>query len=95
MSFTSTLWPVHLKPQEDELLSSWLARLALAHGQTASSFFSYVWPGPNLLVREVDHRDDQTVFELVARKTNTSPGRVFSATLAAYDASLLAERPYQ
>ncbi len=43
-SFTRTLWPVHLKPQEDELLSSWLARLALAHGQTVATFTSQVWP---------------------------------------------------
>ncbi len=42
MSFTGTLWPVHLKPQEDELLSSWLTRLALAHGQTVASFTSRV-----------------------------------------------------
>jgi hypothetical protein len=37
---TGKVWPVHLKPQEDELLSSWLTRLALAHGQTAASCFN-------------------------------------------------------
>ncbi len=94
-SFTGTLWPMHLKPQEDELLSSWLARLALAHGQTAPSFFNHVWPSRYLLTRDVDQYDDQTIFELLAQRTNTPLGRVFSTTLAAYDAGLFADRPYQ
>ena len=78
-----------------ESVSSWLARLALAHGQTAASFFNHVWPGRYLLGRDVDQYDDQTIFALLAAKTNTPVSRVFSATLAAYDAALLAERPYQ
>lgn len=28
------LYPVHLKPKDDELLTSWIVRLALAHGLT-------------------------------------------------------------
>lgn len=44
-SLTGSVWPVHLKPQVDELLSSWLTRLALAHGQTVASFTNLVWPG--------------------------------------------------
>ncbi|MGH9908482.1 MAG: TniQ family protein, partial [Pyrinomonadaceae bacterium] len=67
--FTGTLWPVHLKPQEDELLSSWLARLALAHGQTEASFTIRVWPGRILVARDVDLWNDPTIFETLFIKT--------------------------
>src|SRR3990172_9203307 len=82
---TGRVWPVHLKPQEDELLSSWLARLALAHGQTASSFFTRAWPGRYLLARDLDLWNDQTALKLLARKTNTPLARVFPTTLASYE----------
>ena len=32
------LWPAHVKPQQDELLSSWLVRLAMAHGVKLHTF---------------------------------------------------------
>lgn len=91
---TGSLWPVHLKPQEDELLSSWLTRLALGHGQTAASFFTQTCPGRYLLCRDLDLWNDQTTFEL-ARKTNTPPARAFAATLASYDGWLFEGRPHQ
>src|SRR5882724_2646751 len=90
---TGTVWPVHLKPQEDELFSSWLARLALAHGQTAASFFNQTWRCRSLLARDLDLWDDQKMFELLARKTGTLPARAFAATLASYDGWLFEDKP--
>lgn len=84
-TLTGTLWPVHLKPQEDELLSSWLARLALAHGQTVGSFTYRVWPRRNLVARDVDLWNDPDMFKTLATKTATPPDRVFAATLASYE----------
>src|SRR5438876_5595934 len=84
-SFTGTLWPVHLKPQEAELLSSWLARLALAHGQTVATFTSRVWPGRILVARDVDLWNDPGIFETLSIKTGTPPARVFAATMASYE----------
>jgi hypothetical protein len=77
-ALTGRVWPVHFKPQEDELLSSWLTRLALAHGQTAASFFNQAWPGRYLLARDLDLWNDPATFELLARKTNTLPARAFA-----------------
>jgi TniQ protein len=48
------LWPVHLKRHEDELLSSWLARLALAHGLRLKSLAWLVCPGGSVLARDID-----------------------------------------
>ena len=42
------LLPVHLKPKEDELLSSWLIRLSIGHGLKPSIFGLRVFPGPNV-----------------------------------------------
>ena len=92
---TGTVWPVHLKPQEDELLSSWLTRLAMAQGQTARSFFNLTWPGRYLLVRDLDLWNDQAILELLGVKTSTPPARVFATTLASYEGSLFVERPRQ
>lgn len=84
-TLTGTLWPVHLKPKEDELLSSWLARLALAHGQTVASFTYRVWPRRILVARDVDLWNDPAIFETLSTKTATSSARVFAATLASYE----------
>ncbi len=94
-ALTGRVWPVHFKPQEDELLSSWLTRLALAHGQTAASFFNQTWPGRYLLARDLDLWNDPTTFELLARKTNTPTARAFAASLASYDGWLFEDRPRQ
>jgi len=93
-TFTGTLWPVHAKPQEDELLSSWLARLALAHGQTVAPFTATVWAGRILVARDVDLWNDPGMFETLATKTRTPPARVFAATLASYEGWLF-DQPRQ
>lgn len=93
-TFTGRLWPVHLKPQEDELLSSWLARLALAHGQTVASFTYRVWPGRILVARDVDLWNDPTIFETLSTMTSTPLARVFAATLASYEGWLF-DKPRQ
>lgn len=36
---TGSLWPIHFKPYKNELLSSWLVRLAHAHGLKIQSFY--------------------------------------------------------
>jgi hypothetical protein len=72
-SLSRMLWPVHLKPQEDELLSSWLARLALAHGLRLKSFGWRVWPGQSVTQRDIDFWKDHAILETLAEKTHTPP----------------------
>ena len=79
------LWPVHFKPQEDELLSSWLARLALAHGLRVQSFCWRVWPNQSVLARDIDLSKDPLILETLAEKTITPPTRVFATTLVSYE----------
>jgi transposase-like protein len=88
------LWPVHLKPQEDELLSSWLTRLALAHGLRLKSLGWRVWPGRSVTQRDVDFWKDQAILETLAEKTHTPAARLFGATLASYEGWLAEELGY-
>ena len=88
------LWPVHLKPKEDELLSSWLARLALAHGLRLKSFAWRVCPARSVLGRDIDLCKDPATLKTLAEKTNTPSARLFASTLVSYEGRLAEELGY-
>lgn len=88
------LWPVHLKPKEDELLSSWICRLSLAHGLYPSALYKLLLStgrdrGNSLdkasWVRDIDRRVSEGVLALLSEKTATAIERVRNTTLAAYE----------
>jgi hypothetical protein len=79
------LWPIHLKPLPDEILSSWLVRLALAHGHTPHSFASLVWPGGQIWARDLDRCADETILHLLQVRTATDAALVAQTTLRAYE----------
>ena len=51
---SGTLWPAHPKPLPDELLSSWMVRIAGQHGLKLHTFASAVWPGISIWNRDID-----------------------------------------
>jgi hypothetical protein len=77
-------WPVHPSPLEDELLSSWVARLAHANHQSAQTFAAVTWPGRQILHQGLDRTVDPEVLELLATRARVAPERVRATTLAAY-----------
>src|SRR5947209_10971922 len=79
------LWPVHLKPKDDELLSSWLVRLAWAHGVKLHTFCSLAWPGKQIWNRDIDKSADAEMVEVLSTKTGTNIERARATTLAAYE----------
>lgn len=81
----SELWPVHLKPKDDELISSWLVRLARAHGLKLHTFCSIAWPGKQIWNRDIDKSADPQIVETLSTKTGTPIKRVQATTLAAYE----------
>lgn len=90
---TEKLWPVHLKPKEDELLSSWLSRLAIAHGLKLSKFFSSSFSHLGTLKNEAWNRDiDKSsplwIFEILAGRTGTPLNRVIATGLSIYEGML-------
>lgn len=60
------------KPQQDELLSSWLTRVAFAHGMTLNNFFSHFirHEGPALTRTDIDFQYNPTLWDIIAKKSN-------------------------
>lgn len=82
------LWPIHLKPKDDELLSSWLVRLAMGHGLKLHTFSSIAWPDKAIWNRDIDKSADSEIVRVLSLKTGTSLERARVTTLAAYEGLL-------
>src|SRR5919108_4163031 len=75
------LWPIHLKPYDDELLSSWLVRLSRAYGVDPKRFCASGWCQPAFWNRDIDKGIYDDVLQVLADKTATPPVRVLDTTL--------------
>ena len=82
---SSGLWPLHLKPKGDELLSSWLVRLARAHRLKLHTFCSISWPRKQIWNRDIDKSADTEMMEILSTKTGTPISQVHATTLAEYE----------
>ncbi len=85
---SGTLWPVHLKPLEDELLSSWLVRLSQAHGVRLHTFCDLAWRRKPIWNRDIDRSADKEILGALVERTATPWGRAWETTLVAYEGSL-------
>lgn len=83
------LWPVHLKPQPYELLSSWLTRLAHGHGLKLQTFCAIVFGNEkNIWNRDLDKFAPDWLIEKIAVATGTSIKSVINTTLKSYEGVL-------
>lgn len=78
------LWPIHCKPYDDEVFSSWLLRLIRAYGAGPPRFCAQVWPQRAVWNRDIDKGTDDKLLEVVAVKTATPRTRVVATTLRGY-----------
>jgi hypothetical protein len=78
------VWPLHLKPYDDELLSSWVVRLSRAYGMEASRFGASIWRHAVFWNRDIDKGIYPDVIEVLIDKTATPLARVFNTTLWGY-----------
>jgi hypothetical protein len=85
IQLSGLLWPVHLKPREDELLSSWLMRLTRAYSSVPHSFTRLLWPGLQIWNRDLDRLAPTVVVRDLAQHTGVSIQRAFGTTLKAYE----------
>lgn len=80
------IWPIHPKPLTDELLTSWMVRIARAYGVRADWFWDFVWPHPELQVwAYLDRRAPKNLLTLLALRTATLDARVQQTTLTAFE----------
>lgn len=83
------LWPIHLKPQSDELLSSWIVRLSHAHGYKTQTMCSILF-GRNSAIwnRDIDRLASQEVAEVLIRITGATIDQFAGTTLRGYEGTL-------
>jgi hypothetical protein len=86
---SGNLWPIHLKPFPDELLSSWIVRLAHGHGLKLQTFSSLVF-GRNKSIwnRDIDKLAPDWLIHKLAECTGTSIQGVMETTLKSYEGVL-------
>ena len=87
--FTSPLWPIRYKPLPDELLSSWLVRLAHGHGLKVQTFCNLIF-GNRLQVwnRDVDRLAPQWLVDELSVRTGTPIATAYGTTLRLYEGRL-------
>lgn len=87
--FTSPLWPIRYKPLSDELLSSWLVRLAHGHGLKVQTFCNLIF-GNRLQVwnRDIDRLGPDWLINELSARTGTPMVIAYGTTLRAYEGLL-------
>lgn len=87
--FTSPLWPIRYKPLPDELLSSWLVRLAHGHGLKVQTFCNLIF-GNRLQVwnRDIDRLGPDWLVNELSARTGTPLEIAHRTTLRAYEGLL-------
>lgn len=86
---TSPLWPVRYKPYPDELLTSWLVRLAWGHGLKVQTFCNQVFGGQRQVWnRDVDRLAPDWLVDALADRTGTPRHVAYDTTLRAYEGVL-------
>ncbi|NLR75306.1 TniQ family protein [Leeia aquatica] len=86
---TASLWPVRYKPYPDELLTSWLIRLAWGHGLKAQTFCNRVFGGRHQVWnRDSDRLAPVWLINALVEQTGTPRQIVYGTTLRAYEGIL-------
>jgi hypothetical protein len=78
------LWAAHPKPQQDELFSSWLARVAWSNQIKLHTFCDIIWRKRAIWNRDIDKSATREVTESLARGTGTDTEVAWQTTLASY-----------
>lgn len=78
----SDRWPVTVMPQPEELLSSWLHRLAYANGVAPKAFARVLGLNPGMWSAALDLRLPADIANLLYAKTGVAPDQLAAMTLS-------------
>ncbi|CUX72027.1 MULTISPECIES: TniQ family protein [Agrobacterium] len=78
----SEQWPIDVLPQTDELLSSWLHRLAYANGVAPSGFARVLGLGSGMWSPSIDLRPSNDVKNLLCANTGVSHHQIHAMALS-------------
>jgi transposase-like protein len=92
ISSSKSLFPIRLKPQEDELFTSWISRIAIAHGLSGNSLITIILD-PKVLrgKRDIDRINDKSLFAEVSSRTGIATERIYDTSLYSYEGYLFSE----
>lgn len=88
--FHQDLWPIRYKPLEDELLSSWLVRLAHGHGLKVQSFCNMLYGNKRQIWnRDIDRLAPQWLLDDLILHTGANQTQAEQTTLRIFDGVLV------
>ena len=80
------LWPIHPQPLPDELLSSWMIRLARSNGFKVHNFYAQFFGRERQIWnRDIDHFAPPWLIDGLADRTGTPRERIVQMTLRAFE----------
>ncbi len=89
VGLSGNIWPVHPKPLPDELLSSWLVRLAHGHGLKLQTFCALVFGrDKSIWTRDIDKLAPDWLITKLPEATGASLLEVSETTLRSYEGVL-------
>jgi len=89
IGLSGNIWPVHPKPLPDELLSSWIVRLAHGHGLKLQTFCSLVFGREkSIWTRDIDKLAPDWLITKLSKATGVSVLEVGETTLRTYEGIL-------
>lgn len=88
------LWPIHPKPYPDELLSSWLMRIAIRSGFNLNTLCRQLLESEHATPREIDRVYSDTLIQRLAEGTGQSQEIVRKSTLADDEGYVYLNRGY-
>lgn len=80
MVLTGSVWPVHLPPQPDELLTSWIFRLARANAQTPHTFLRLTTGSGEYIKNDLDVYCRPDILDALAFKAGKKRAQLNSLT---------------
>lgn len=87
--FTGPLWSVRYRPLPDELLSSWLVRLARGHGLKVQSFCNVLFGNRRQVWnRDIDRLGPTWLLSVLSARTGTPAETAIATTLLAFEGIL-------
>lgn len=88
------LWPIHPKPNDDELLSSWITRIATANQLKTADFCSLALPGSRTTLKEIDRTHLPELMQVLADKTGTPIEHIRETSLLVDEGYVFLYRQY-
>jgi hypothetical protein len=88
------LWPIHPKPHPDELLSSWVTRIAMANQMSPSDFCKLLLPGKRITLNEIDRAYHPKLIQALATGTGVPIERVLETPLLSDEGYIFLYRQY-